>query len=256
MILGASAMAAGRKSEAFTLVELLVVISIIALLMAILVPALHRARGKAHQVWCMNTLRNFSLAHKLYLHETGTYLQNTSRNPYTPWYNNDAFRRALGLQAVSREDKKRRSIGTLQEWKPNVPRSLICPAATYALKHPEDGLYPIDRSFGVNVDGDYWAWIQGVSNYADKEGWVKNPSEKIFMADALDWWISYFYCEKYFEFGETWVGFDGDGGTYGMTAYRHYDRTDIMYWDGHCGQLSSEEVAHASDPNYLWNPLY
>jgi len=252
-------MDAGRKSGAFTLVELLVVISIIALLMAILVPALHRARGKAHQVLCMNTMRNFSFAYKLYLHETERYLPISSGSveTLTPWYNNSLFRRGLGLQPVSAEDGKWRGPGALQVWKPNVPRKYICPAATYALKHPEDGLYPIDRSYGVNVDGDYWAWVQGVSNYSDKEGWVKNPSEKIFMADALDWWISYFYCEKYFEFGENWIGYRSeDGGTYGMTAYRHFDRADIMYWDGHCGQLSSEEVAYASDPNDLWNPLH
>ncbi|MHC4740632.1 MAG: hypothetical protein ACYS8Z_01900 [Planctomycetota bacterium] len=167
------------------------------------------------------------------------------------------FRRGLGLQPVSDEDKQWRTSNVLQEWKPNVPRKYICPAATYALKHPEDGLYPIDRSFGVNVDGDYWAWKLGVSNYLDKEGWVKSPSEKLFMADALDWWISYFYCKKYPEFGEDWIGFRSeDGGTYGMTAYRHFDRADIMYWDGHCGQLSSEEIMNAPDPNDLWNPLH
>jgi len=245
-------MIAGRKNKGFTLVELLVVIAIIALLMAILMPVLHRARGEAHELVCMSILRNFSLAHKSYLAETGKYLPHTMKtlNPdsYYPWYCNDAFRRGIGLPLLSREQKKRRPIGTLQEWQPNVTRKYICPAATYALRHSEDRLFPIDRSYGVNIDGDFYARQQGVSNIYDKEGWVKHPSSKLFMADALDWWISQFFCDQYDDYGEDWLGFD----TYGMTAFRHFNRLNVMYWDGHCGQLSAEEVI---DNEYLWNPL-
>jgi len=237
-----------RKFGAFTLVELLVVISIIALLMAILVPVLNRVRGQARSIICMSILRNFSMAHKQYQAETNKYLPHTSYEPYTPWYNNDSFRKTIGLPELTDEEKTRRPPGEIQEWQPNVPRKFICPSATYALTHGENGLYAIDRSYGVNVDGDYYAWKQGVSDLLDKESWVKQHSTKLFMADALDWWISYYFCQRYLEYGETWVGFD----TYGMTAYRHFDRLNLMYWDGHCGQLRTEQVIN--NPQ-LWDPL-
>jgi len=237
-----------RKFGAFTLVELLVVISIIALLMAILVPVLNRVRGQARSIICMSILRNFSMAHKQYQAETNKYLPHTSYEPYTPWYNNDYFREALGLREATDEENTRRPPSEIQEWPPNMPRKFICPSATYALTHAENGLYPVDRSYGVNIDGDYDARQGGISKLSDKESWVKQPSTKLFMADALDWWISYYQLDKYSIYGETWVGFK----TYGMTAFRHNDGLNVMYWDGHCGRLRTEEVM---DEPALWDPL-
>lgn len=236
------------RRNGFTLVELLVVISIIALLMAILVPVLNRVRGQARRIICMSILRNFSMAHKQYQAETSKYLPHTSYEPYGPWYNNDYFRTVLGLPQLTDEEKERRT-DELQEWPPNVPRKFICPAATYALTHAENGLYAIDRSYGVNIDGDYYARKQGVAKLSDKESWVKQPSTKLFMADALDWWISYYQpLDNYSIYGETWVGFD----TYGMTAFRHNDGLNVMYWDGHCGRLRTKQVM---DNPALWDPL-
>ncbi len=77
-----------QKRQAFTLVELLVVIGIIGLLVAILLPALNKARDAAQTLKCLSNCRTLSTAFQMYANEHKGWLPypTTSAGEPSLWF--------------------------------------------------------------------------------------------------------------------------------------------------------------------------
>ena len=124
--------------HSFTLIELLVVIAIIAILAAILMPALTsaRARGKASQ--CTNNLKQCALAMQLYIEdhkEMPLYYVHTTNNYRT-------FREMICKESMQRygtDEQKKRLGGNYL----STEKMVLCPAVFPFVPLPKSAADPI-----------------------------------------------------------------------------------------------------------------
>jgi prepilin-type N-terminal cleavage/methylation domain-containing protein len=85
----------GLRPAGFTLIELLVVIAIIAILAAMLLPALARAKQRAQAIGCMNNCKQLMLGWRMYADDNNDVLAPNDAPYTTPYYtaaNKDQFK--------------------------------------------------------------------------------------------------------------------------------------------------------------------
>jgi prepilin-type N-terminal cleavage/methylation domain-containing protein/prepilin-type processing-associated H-X9-DG protein len=143
--------------RAFTLIELLVVIAVIALLMAILMPALQRVRRQARTVACQSNLRQWGILHAAYAAENDGRLPSAEyhdANPADPWWTSWrwswADRPESGLPAPETP-----SSASFQA----VKDILRCPTAAKPAPPPNDSLGRA-APIWVIVGGSFLAWAK------------------------------------------------------------------------------------------------
>jgi len=161
-----------RPSRAFTLVELLVVIAMVALLAALVLPALASAKEKARSTRCVDNLRQWGLAYRMFADDHHDFLPRRGQGVQTlavidrpeDWFNALPVYFSLpGFQLMVTNNTKPAA---------HTQSVFICPAA-----NNPGGTYFLP--YGMNMNLSPWNLPR-----ATKYGEVAHPDCVVAMADA------------------------------------------------------------------------
>jgi len=185
------------KTKAFTLIELLVVIAVIAVLMAILMPALNIARDQAKRVHCINNVKQLTFAWLLYKDDNddkmvGGFPDRTS----------DAWMRGPRGSDPDYTEQCKEGLrqGLLYTYVKNVD-VYRCPSDD---RIKREGMYTFG-SFSVSgaLNGEEKEWS---NRHLIKYGEIKNPADTFVFVEEIDprgWNMGSWVVTK--DFGNSWI---------------------------------------------------
>lgn len=158
-----------KRASAFTLVELLVVISIIALLLALLMPALSKARMQGKSIVCRSNIKQLTLATRTYSIDNGGKIFYFAENNTEMWYH-------LLAPFMGKKDKQR--ITGIQNWKEAMP-GIICPETRTPGSAAYIGTGGANGAYGTAKNT--WLYMQAEGSYGLNYWLVENrPNTEVF----------------------------------------------------------------------------
>ncbi|MBP8305254.1 MAG: prepilin-type N-terminal cleavage/methylation domain-containing protein [Phycisphaerae bacterium] len=196
----------------FTLVELLVVISILAVLMAILMPSLRQARDQARRIHCISNVRALTLGWLMYKDEHSGRIVFGGTKGEAAWVDDKLQTTWEDQQAGIRRGRLFKYVGK----EPDVYR---CPADPR--KPSAAGRYVAFRTFSIpgGANGETWGNCKITTLYSQ----IRNPVTKYVFVEELDVReggnMGSWQLER-----ERWVD---------AIAMWHHKKTTLAFADGH-----------------------